>query len=95
VIPASIHPYSLNRGSGGFGCSTAFFASFTALSSEALTVAGEAAGLGDGAGCCPYAEPEKDAYAASATTLAVATRLNDLRFFLYFMSLARFHFRQG
>src|SRR5215469_12272878 len=92
-MPASIHPYNLNRGSGGFGCSTTFLASLPSLPSEAFTVAGEAAGLGDSAACCPNAEPEKDAYAATAMTLVIATRLNDLRFLrCLVMSLAKFQF---
>jgi hypothetical protein len=89
VIPASIHPYNLNRGSGGFGCSTAFLASAVTLPSEALTVAG----LGDDAACCAYAEPEKDPCAANAMTPAKARRLNDFNLFVCFMILARF--RQG
>src|SRR6516164_8342975 len=57
VIPASIHPYNLNRGSGGFGCSTTFFA-MASLPSDAFIVAG----LGDGAAaCCACPEPGKDA----------------------------------
>jgi hypothetical protein len=81
MIPASIHPYNLNRGSGGFGCSTAFLASAVTLPSEALTVPG----LGDGVACCAYAEPEKDPYAANAMTPAKATRLNDFNLFKYFI----------
>ena len=88
-VPPSIQPYSLNRGSGGLGCKATFLTSSVSFPSDVFTVAG----LGVGAACCAYAEPEKDSYAANATTPAKARRLNDFNLFVSFMILARF--RQG